>query len=354
MRWQITKAVKTMTIILKQRIKYIVPFITFVIMMLLIFKTNQIDNMVAALKEIKPLFIGVAILLVMGYWLFEAYILYRLIKHSEAHLSFASALKITLAGQFFNGITPFASGGQPAQLYMLHKCSVPIGTGASVLTRKFIIYQAALVLYSLIVVAFESAFFMRTIPHFAFLGLIGFAVNLVVILALVLLAYRYAFTMRLAIGIAKFVRKRTKRLSVKRRCTQTLIQIRNFHTQMDKAREKRTAWLVLGFLSMLQLTLFFSIPLVIGYGFHLTNLSIFYMIGAAAFVSMITAFIPIPGAALGAEGSFFLVYQIFFPSKLVITALLLWRIFTYYMPLLVGGTVLMTLKEPVAISNQIR
>jgi hypothetical protein len=343
-----------MTTILKQRIKWIIPLITFSIVMVIFFKTNQLENMVDALKQIKPIFIGVAILLIMGYWLFEAYILYRLIKHSEAHLSFSSALKITLAGQFFNGITPFASGGQPAQLYMLHKHSIPIGTGASVLTRKFIIYQAALVVYSLIVVAFESAYFMHEIPHFAFLGLVGFAVNLMVISVLLLLAYRYKFTMRLAIGLARFIRKRTKRLSIKRRCTHTLVQLRNFHAQMDKAREKRTAWFVLGFLSMLQLTLFFSIPLVIGYGFHLTNLSIFYMIGAAAFVSMITAFIPIPGAALGAEGSFFLVYQIFFPSKLVITALLLWRIFTYYMPLLVGGTVVMILKKPIAISNQMR
>lgn len=354
MKWQITKAVKTMTTILKQRAKYLVPLVTFTILLILFFKTNQLENMVEALKQIKPIFIGFAVLLIMGYWLFEAYILYRLIKHSEAHLSFSAALKITLAGQFFNGITPFASGGQPAQLYMLHKHSIPLGTGASVLTRKFIIYQAALVFYSLIVVAFESAYFMHEIPHFAFLGLVGFAVNLIVISVLLLLAYRYTFTMRIAIGFAKFIRKKSKCRAVKRRCRLTLVQLRNFHAQMDKAREKRTAWFVLGFLSMLQLTLFFSIPLVIGYGFHLTNLSIFYMIGAAAFVSMITAFIPIPGAALGAEGSFFLVYQIFFPSKLVITALLLWRIFTYYMPLLVGGTVVMTLKKPVAISNQMR
>lgn len=343
-----------MTTILKQRIKYGIPVMTLAILMMVFFKTNQFENILDALKQIKPFFIGLAVLLIMGYWLFEAYILYRLIRHSDEYLCFSSALKITLAGQFFNGITPFASGGQPAQLYMLHKYSIPIGTGASVLTRKFIIYQAALVLYSLIVVMFESAYFMHEIPHFAILGLAGFAVNLVVISGLLLLAYRYKFTMRLAIGFSKFIRRKTKSLTIRRRCTHTLVQLRKFHIQMEKAREKRTAWFVLGFLSMLQLTLFFSIPLVIGYGFHLTNLSIFYMIGAAAFVSMITAFIPIPGAALGAEGSFFLVYQIFFPSKLVITALLLWRIFTYYVPLLVGGTVVMTLKKPVAISNQMR
>lgn len=110
---------------------------------------------------------------------------------------------------------------------------------------------------------------------------------------------------------------------------------------MEETHKGLETWLIVGFLSMIQLTFFFSIPLVIGYGFHMTHLSIFYMIGAAAFVSMVTAFIPIPGAAIGAEGSFYLIYQIFFPSQIIITALLLWRLYTYYLPLVVGGTVLM-------------
>ena len=110
---------------------------------------------------------------------------------------------------------------------------------------------------------------------------------------------------------------------------------------MSETYKGLVTWLIIGFLSMIQLTIFFSIPLVIGYGFHMTHLSIFYMIGAAAFVSMVTAFIPIPGAAIGAEGSFYLIYQIFFPSQIIITALLLWRIYTYYLPLVVGGVVVM-------------
>ena len=253
----------------------------------------------------------------------------------------SKSLRITLAGQFFNGITPFASGGQPAQLYMLHRQKVPLGTGASVLTKKFIIYQAVLVMYSLLVLVFEAEFFLGQIPNFVYLGSIGFFVNAIVVGSLLMIAYNYKLTKGLVISFSRFFKKRFNNARIELVTYKILRQIELYHAKMGETQSGLMPWLIVGCLSIVQLTIFFSIPLVIGYGFQMTHLSIFYMIGAAAFVSMVTAFIPIPGAAIGAEGSFYLIYQIFFPSQVIITALLLWRLYTYYLPLVVGGTVLM-------------
>jgi hypothetical protein len=179
---------------------------------------------------------------------------------------------------------------------------------------------------------------MGKIPNFFYLGALGFVVNFIVIASLMMIGYNYRFTKGLVIRVGKFLRRHFNYQKTTKKTIKVLHQINLFHQQMKSNHHGLGTWLIIGFLSVLQLTFFFSIPLVIGYGFHLTHLSIFYMIGAAAFVSMVTAFIPLPGAALGAEGSFYLVYQIFFPSKIVITALLLWRLITYYLPLLIGGT----------------
>ncbi|MDR2903589.1 MAG: flippase-like domain-containing protein, partial [Clostridiales bacterium] len=45
---------------------------------------------------------------------------------------------------------------------------------------------------------------------------------------------------------------------------------------------------------------------------------------------MITAFVPIPGAAGAAEGSFYLFFAIFFGESLLLSAVLIWRVITYY------------------------
>jgi hypothetical protein len=317
------------------------PLAGMVIVIGVIAAKGEFYNIAIALKAIRPFFLLFAFLLICIYWLFEAIILHRLLDHAKERLSFWNSLRITLAGQFFNGITPFASGGQPAQLYMLHRQKVPLGTGASVLTKKFIVYQAVLVMYSLLVLVFESKFFLGQVPNFIYLGMIGFLVNAFVVGSLLMIAYNYKFTRGLIIGFSQFLKRRFNALRVEHATDKVLGQIELFHIKMGETHNGLMTWFIVGFLSIVQLTVFFSIPLVIGYGFHMTHLSIFYMIGAAAFVSMVTAFIPIPGAAIGAEGSFYLIYQIFFPSQIIITALLLWRLYTYYLPLVVGGTVLM-------------
>ncbi|OJV65850.1 MAG: hypothetical protein BGO41_07890 [Clostridiales bacterium 38-18] len=330
---------------IKHITRWLIPIISIVVIFSILILKGEGKNVIHAIQSIKPLFLLLGVLFILAYWLFEAMILHQLLYYAKERIGFWKSFKITMAGQFFNGITPFASGGQPAQLYLLHKQKVPFGTGASVLTKKFIVYQAVLVVYSFVVLIFESTFFMGKIPNFFYLGALGFIVNFIVIAALMMIGYNYRFTKGLVIRVGKFLRRHFNYHKTTKKTLKVLHQINLFHQQMKSNHHGLGTWLIIGFLSVLQLTFFFSIPLVIGYGFHLTHLSIFYMIGAAAFVSMVTAFIPLPGAALGAEGSFYLVYQIFFPSKIVITALLLWRLITYYLPLLIGGTFVVTGKH---------
>lgn len=339
MKWQFTRAVVYMISKLKRRIKYMIPIFSFIIFAVMLLTNKEKDSLMNAIKELSPLFIIIALFLMLGYWIFEAYILFKLLDHAIRPISFFSALRITLVGQFFNGITPFSSGGQPAQLYMLRKRHIPIGTGASILTLKFIIYQIVLVLYSLFFVVIKAEFFFREIPEFAFMSVIGFVIHIVVILSLLLIVYHYKPTVRFVIGVSLLIQKRWHSKKSRKFFLKLLKHIHHFHEQIRVVRKRKISWLFLGFLSFVQLTLFFSIPLVIGYGFNLSDLSVMNMIGSAAFIAMLTAFIPIPGAALGAEGSFFLVYRIFFPAHLVLTALLIWRVFTYYLPIFVGGVV---------------
>lgn len=296
-------------------------------------------NVVDALRNINPIFLFISLVLIIGYWISEASILRILLKDAAEKLSFKRILSITLAGQFFNGITPFASGGQPAQLYLLHKYKVSVGKGASVLTKKFIAYQAALVLYGSAVLLFMSGFFKEYISNFIYLGIIGFLVNLAVILMLVLVAVSPRTIKKIIISLTRALRKRMNYLRVTRKSLGIIRSVDLFHTHMKDAGKEMGSLAIAFTLSLVQLTLFFLIPITIGLGFQLTFSSLLNVIGASAFVSMVTAFIPLPGAAIGAEGSFYMVFRIFYPVNIIVTALLLWRIITYYLPIAIGGIV---------------
>lgn len=59
------------------------------------------------------------------------------------------------------------------------------------------------------------------------------------------------------------------------------------------------------------------------------------MLAAQTFVTMVSAFVPLPGSSGGAEGSFYLFFGSFFGAT-IIPAILLWRLVTYYANILFG------------------
>lgn len=65
------------------------------------------------------------------------------------------------------------------------------------------------------------------------------------------------------------------------------------------------------------------------------------MIAANSFVMMLTAFIPLPGASGGAEGGFYMFFQLFFQEQNILTGILIWRIVTFYSCLVFGAIVVM-------------
>ena len=58
----------------------------------------------------------------------------------------------------FNGITPFASGGQPAQLFALLQSGVDAGRATSILLMKFVVYQSMIVLNFIVCFIFRISF----------------------------------------------------------------------------------------------------------------------------------------------------------------------------------------------------
>lgn len=317
------------------------PIISLFVVLYMILKFEQLDNIITAFRSLDPLYVVLSLVFVMISWFVEAYILHNI---SDNQLSLKHSTYIVLAGLFFNAITPFSTGGQPMQLYMMHKYRVSVGRGSSILARKFIIFQTITVLYGLMVVLFEASYFMSQVPTFVYIGILGFLTNLAVIGGLYFISFRYRAARRFFAGIVRRIRKMTKNRKIRRKCTGFMRGVREFYTQM-KSSVKGTQWVRLGIFTFLQLSLMYVVPVIIAYGLDLSRVQFIRMVSASAFVAMVTAFIPLPGAAFGAEGSFYVFFDMFFSNNTVLLALILWRLITFYVPLVVGFLVVMYLRH---------
>lgn len=119
-------------------------------------------------------------------------------------------------------------------------------------------------------------------------------------------------------------------------------ELEEFYQGFAQIRSDWWGILQMSLLTAVQLTAFFLVPLCIFYAFGMGRADVLLMVCAGAFVLNFTSFIPLPGAAAGAEIGFHTVFGLFFPASVLSLAILLWRLFTFYLPILVGGVFTMT------------
>ncbi len=300
----------------------------------------DLNQFLKVFNNLDYLWLSLSILSIIFYWLSEAKILQTITFSLAGNYSLAAAVKVTMIGQFFNIITPFASGGQPAQLYTLNKQELSSGSAASILMIKFMIYQFMLTLYSLLLIFFKSPFFKAKTNNFFYLIFIGFAVNLSVILALYIFARHKKIKEFLLLGSLKFLAKIKLIKDYQKWERKVNKQIELFHQDLRILKRKKKMLLKISIFTAVQLSFFFLIPYFVYRSFNLNQVEVFTIIAAAAFVIMITSFVPVPGASGGAEISFYYFFSLFFLKEQLLIAIFIWRFISYYSALIIGGLII--------------
>ncbi len=271
-------------------------------------------------------------------WIVDSLIIKGLVSTAyDGKYTYRQAFKVTMVGQYFNSITPFAVAGQPMQLLAMVRQGVTSGIGLSALVRKFLVYQTSITLYSLFVIIIKFSFFRSKIQGFMALAVIGFVCQSAVVVLLLLFTHSPKFTTRLIHGCVRILTK----LHIVKKPQETNEKVEKqltFYIENNKAMlgNRLMRVRIYGYTTV-QLTALFAVPFFIYKAFHNPGVPIIDMIAAQSFVTMISSYTPLPGAAGAAEGSFLVLFQIFFKQNIIRQAMLLWRLITYYSCIIVGA-----------------
>ena len=275
-----------------------------------------------------------------GYLLLESVLLHLFTKKLYPKQKFLRSVRVSMIGQYFNCITPFSSGGQPMQAYAMYRQGVPMGTATTALLCKFIVYQFVLTIYTLFIMIFKIRFFVAKVDAFALLAVIGFSVNLAVVIGLVCIAF---FPKPVERFVLFLIRIGTKMKLVKKPDElreKTATSVQTFYNDFQYMKKQIPLILLSALLTAVQLSFFLLIPYMVYRAFCPPHVDVISIMSAAAFVMLLSAFIPIPGTIGAAEGSFYMFFKLFFPGGTIKYGILLWRMFTFYALIVIGGTVL--------------
>lgn len=303
---------------------------------------DDFHNIVNQIMNINVWLLIIAFLMVITYWLLRSKAVSIFTKKFSPKTTYWSSLQMMVRTQFFNAVTPFATGGQPYQVYHLIKDGISGTVSTSIIIQNFIVYQIAMVFLGMLAVIcnqvfgiFEGNVLLRNLVT------LGFIINTAVIIVLFIVAFSRKMNKKLIhLGITiltklKLVKDKEKKLK------EWDEYIYNFHKSAQILLENKFDFFLTILCNLVALCVLYSIPYVLlcATG-DFTSFSLPIAIMTSAYVMLIGSFVPIPGGSGGLEYGFVSFYGTFITGSKLMAIMLLWRFVTYYFGMIVGAIAL--------------
>lgn len=303
---------------------------------------DDLKGIVDTIKNMDVKFILLAFLFYGIYVLLKGYINYKII-NDRKKVSKKEAISQNIISQFFNGITPFQTGGEPIAVYMLTEQGIPVSKATHYMVQSFIFYQIALVLCGFFAVSYNYIFHIfpkvQLLQH---LVLLGFLINIGVVILLLI-----SYSKKLTDKLCKVTIKICHKLKIKINESELELKFDEYHKGFQELTGRKRLLIFGIILNMISLICLYSVPYFILHGLGLGDkMTIVETIISSAYVYLIGAFVPIPGASGGIEYGFTQFFGNFMEGSIISAMLIVWRFITYYLGIIIGG-ILFNIREKV-------
>ncbi len=325
----------------KNKIKKILNVIMFLISASILgyfcIDNNNLLVLIGIFPELNFFWLIAAVLILLLSWFFDSLVLKDILSDmtNKKYGNFAS-FKLIMVGQFFGAISPLSIAGKPMQVLYLINQNFSAGSAASVFVRKFLIYQSSMSIYLAMIMILKSQMFSSKIPGFMLFSLIGLLSQCLIIFVFIIFCINRNLTLKIILIISGLLSK-IKIIKNPEETNKKIEKQLNFFLECNNSMNKNKPLIFrLYIFTFLQITSFFSIPFFIFKSFNLQGFPIFDMIATEGFVSMISSYTPLPGAAGTTEGSFILLFSYFFTGGVLYPSMILFRFITYYFGIIIS------------------
>ncbi len=315
-----------------------------VVAVIMIFSKS--GNIIQSVKDFPPLEIAIEFGLFFLIFIIDAIRILVLSHFLNEKTTWSVAIRNSILGYFFTYITPFSAGGQPYQIWHLSKWGMSAENSSAIILTRWS--------NMLIFLSFSSLFLMNKYLPYIRVGIpiLNKMIWLVILLSVIFSLGMVFFFLVPTVG-KKFMRRLEKMGIVKwsiklfKKDPDTVLddlskKLDNFYASMKLIWTKKP-WLVIfdGSMGVLVLLLLYYIlyraltisSLNASASFQLSFLNL-----SAVFIllSFVIYYVPTPGSSGGVEGGFYAVLSLYGNKSAVMTGILMWRLTTYYLPILLG------------------
>ena len=306
---------------------------------------KEMGSVFEAVRTAKIQVLGIMAAIMLVYYFIDAFILYLICKARGYKLRLRQTFVTNMTGVLFSDLTPSATGGQFAQVYVFHNQGIHAGQASGILAIVFITYQIVIITYATIAMLVNARAIFQNSQSIV-IGAVGFAVN-VIITGGIFLATRSAKVHDfLIVKVIGFLAK----IKIVKNYEKTAGEIsESFSEFRDESAElfaKRKLFIKVCLCHAVKLTFFYTLPFfaAMSLGVPVTIADLPKFISLAAAISLFNTFMPLPGASGGSEASFVMLFG-FLGKTVASTSMLIWRVFSFYFGLVLSLGIVAASKE---------
>ena len=302
---------------------------------------DDFNNIMDVLRKANLWWLLIGMIFIILYWALKSLGLYILVRKHTKKLKFINVFHQGVITEFFNGVTPFSTGGQPMQVYMLNKKGISGANATNMIVQSFLFFQTALIIHGILAVTLNYKFDILNVNSGLWtLVMLGFLINTIVGIGLLFISFSTKFNNFVGKKIIKIGHK----LKIVKNQEETLIKwsgkLAEYHNNAEELRKDKLLF-IKGFTSnFFALACLYIIPLFVALSMGLENINILNAMVASALVLLIGNFVPIPGGSGGIEFGFLKFFGQFLLGPILAASLIMWRFITYYFGIIVGGIAL--------------
>lgn len=321
---------------IKKTIRNLIVFILLIgLTFYLIFKDQNVLEILNIAVSVKKRYILVAIIAMCLYLLGETINITRILKELGEKSTFLRNIRYTLIGFFFSSITPAASGGQPMEIYYMHKEKTAVANSTLALLVHLTSFQIVTITLGI----------LSTILHFEivksgliYLVVLGILLNST---ALTLLAISI-FSKRLSKGLINFAVKvlRFFRIpNIEKKQESLEKELEKYQESAVYIKEHKKLMIKTLVTTFIQVIIYYSIPYWVYLAFGFTGYNFFQIVTLQAMLYATVSGIPSPGAVGVSEGAFIEIFKGVFPATMMNSAILLNRGASFYLFVIISAII---------------
>ena len=306
----------------------------------ILFKDTSITEVWTAVQSADPLWLLAA----LGAALFAA-VLFGVALHIGLRALYRKRIPLLrdigfgFIGQYYTAITPAGAAGQPMQLYYMLAYGVDVSYASLVLLLVNAAHQIVVLLIPTVLFPFHASLILDNLGAFLWLFLLGALINIGLILFLLFAMFSKSFAQRAVHWVINLLVKMHIVKHPEKIFAKADEQIRRYSQGAEVL--KQHPWLIVGELVayILLLGSQFVIPFFIYRSFGLSGFGMMDFIALQSVLYLAVCFLPIPGSAGVSESGFVTIFRVLFQSALIVPAMLLSRLASFYLILLVSGSI---------------